>query len=129
MVKRILLIDDSYTEFIWLWELLKKREDVSLEHAYNLELAKKLLLHESFDIIIIDMNLNNQNGYDVYNELRGNNALFIITSELLRHRDGVSIESNALVVSKNQLDKEINLILNGKARWKQTDLKTIKSEH
>lgn len=129
MTNKILLIDDNYKEFSRLRKRFKGYEDVEFEHTYNLELAKKLLLLKSFDIIIIDMNLNNENGYDVYNELRNNNAIFIITSDLLRHQSGVSIDRNALVVSRGQLDREINSIINGKARWKQTDLKTTKNEH
>lgn len=122
----ILLIDDNEIEYQWLTALFDR--NVNIKYVHNLELAKELVKQDKFDIIIIDMNLNGENGYSIYGELKYLDSMFIVTSSLLRN-DGVKLEGNLLVVSKDHLKQEVDLIISGKTTWTQTDLKTTKNEH
>jgi len=129
MMNKILLIDDCKIEYELLKNDFSDNLEIDINYAHNLGFAKELLKSTSFDIIIIDVNLGNDNGYEVRNALQDVNSIFVITSNLFNEQAGVVLDGNTMVVSKSRLVQELKNITDGYAKWKLTDLETIKKEH
>ena len=59
---RILLVEDEMEMATWLVRALKQSHMV-VEHAHNAGLATSLLQGDSFDVVVLDLNLPDQHGF------------------------------------------------------------------
>ena len=69
MGKRILVIDDSETERLFISELIKKIDDVSCSEAADFSEAKQKLSEEKYDLVFVDAYLTEGTGAELWNEV------------------------------------------------------------
>lgn len=70
-MKKILLIEDDYALSNGIVIALKT-EDTGFEQCYDLTTAKKYVSNESYDLIILDLNLPDGNGLELLKILKQN---------------------------------------------------------
>lgn len=66
---RILLIEDEMEMASWLMRALKQ-SGIAVEHAPNARLAKALIAGGDFDVIVLDLQLPDQHGFELLREIR-----------------------------------------------------------
>ncbi|QIL80446.1 response regulator [Diaphorobacter sp. HDW4A] len=66
---RILLIEDEKEMASWLMRALKQ-SGIAVEHAPNARLAKALIVGGDFDVIVLDLHLPDQHGFELLREIR-----------------------------------------------------------
>ncbi len=66
---RILLIEDEMEMAAWLMRALKQSA-IAVEHAPNAQLAKALLAGAEFDVVVLDLQLPDQHGFDLLRDIR-----------------------------------------------------------
>ncbi len=66
---RILLIEDEMEMAAWLIRALKQ-SSIAVEHAPNGKLGKALLAGGSFDVVVLDLQLPDQHGFDWLRDIR-----------------------------------------------------------
>ena len=82
---KVLSVDDSQTIYKHLNYLFQDLKFVNwIGHAFNIKMAKELILDNQPDIILLDVMLNDENGFDLLKELDESNKKFniIILSNL-----------------------------------------------
>ena len=67
---RILLIEDELEMANWLARALKQ-SNIGVEHAHNAALATTMLQDGSFDVVVLDLQLPDQHGFDWLSAVRG----------------------------------------------------------
>lgn len=72
-MKKILLIEDDPTLSRNIQDALSE-EQMQVEAAYDGLLAEKILQKETFDCVILDINLPGKNGFDLCKDFRRHNA-------------------------------------------------------
>ena len=102
----VLLIDDNEAEYVLLKEMLNR--GVTLEVAFDSQEAEKLLIKKQFDLIVIDVNLTIENGYEVAEQLKHHGAHIVITSNSFGHTQTIRISQTKQTVSKEKLAEFIN---------------------
>ena len=66
---RILLIEDEMEMAAWLMRALKQ-SSILVEHAPNARLAKALLADGEFDVVVLDLQLPDQHGFELLRDIR-----------------------------------------------------------
>lgn len=66
---RILLIEDEMEMAAWLMRALKQ-SNIAVEHAPNAKLAKALIAGGDFDVVVLDLQLPDQHGFDLLRDMR-----------------------------------------------------------
>lgn len=93
--KRILIVEDDYTSFFFLEELLGQLH-AEITHCEDGSLAVEKVKQENFDLVLMDIQMPNMNGYDAtrkIKEIRPNLPIIAQTANAL-HSDRVkSIEA------------------------------------
>lgn len=82
---KVLSVDDSQTIYKHLNYLFQDLKFVNwIGHAFNIKMAKELILENNPDIILLDVMLNDENGFDLLQELNETKKKFniIILSNL-----------------------------------------------
>ena len=70
MLKRVLIVDDDILARELLEMSLARDEQYIIASANDLQSARKLLQQEPFDLVLLDLNLPDGNGFDVINYIR-----------------------------------------------------------
>ena len=93
---RILYADDNKIEQELLKAIAKKHKIISAHNA-----KEALSKDDGFDVIIIDINLGNDNGYELYQQLKHRyDCKFMIISGLLPDTD-IHISERDTLMDKN----------------------------
>ena len=68
---RVLVVDDDPDDYYLVREMLRRSKGVShvAKHASNLEGAVKLLVGDSFDVVLLDLNLGDSHGLSTLRSL------------------------------------------------------------
>lgn len=110
---RVAYIDDNPLE---AYILKRKAQNVQLTHFCC---GKDFMeSEEQFDVVVIDLNLDVENGFEVYSKIKNRSLQFIITSGLLLKVD-ITMDENCVLISKKELHVEL------KRRGRSLDLKSI----
>jgi two-component system response regulator LytT len=102
---KVLTVDDSPTIYRHLNYLFQDLKFVDwIGHAFNIEMAKNIILENKPDIIVLDIMLNDENGFDLLVELNEifNNCKIIILSNL---NDVIYSEKSKTLGANYYLDK------------------------
>lgn len=119
MKKTILLIDDDLA-FIDSAEEILKSKDFGVIKALNAESAFEALTNENPDIILLDINLPDKNGFDVLRTIKSSHnfsstPVILITGDMAVHVDKAFAEGADDCVFKpidmNKLIQTINRLL------------------
>jgi len=70
MKPKLLIVDDAKTIHLVMADMFK--DEFTLFHASNLSEARKHMSDNRIDLILLDVNLDNENGFDFCKEIRGN---------------------------------------------------------
>ncbi|MDO4344987.1 MAG: response regulator [Eubacteriales bacterium] len=100
--KKILIVDDNETFRNILAEGLRKRQCV-VEVAFSIEMAKAMLKEKNFSVICVDVQLPDENGFELFDYIRANkeNQAIIVMSSSLSPRDNLQARlRKAFCVSK-----------------------------
>ena len=109
MNKKILVVDDSETERLYISQLIEKTGDGSCHTASGVEEAKEKLREEKFDLILIDAYMPKGNGitlrkYITEDNPNGNGDVHIIVMGHESDFKGDYLKQNGFV---NYLEKPI----------------------
>lgn len=75
MILKVLSVDDSYTITTHLEYILKDVEDIEwVGHAYSLNEAEELIKKTTPHVILLDIMLNEENGFDLLESINNQNA-------------------------------------------------------
>lgn len=69
-MRRILLVDDSHTVRLYGRSILSVLPDVEIEESQNGVEALEKAAHQHFDLLVIDVNMPQMDGYTLLRELR-----------------------------------------------------------
>lgn len=76
-VKNILIIEDDVTLNKGIM-LTLRQSDISIKQAFDIKEGRSILKREKLDLIILDVNLPDENGFDFCKEIRGFSNIPII---------------------------------------------------
>ena len=105
-MKKILLIDDDSKELNLLESNLSKLE-YKIYFAKNIEQARNLITKTKFNIIIIDVILGIENGYDAYAEFNESAEIVIISSNIYEETTPIILKNGNFSMAKQNLVKYI----------------------
>lgn len=102
----VLQIDDMIEEHILLEDDLD--DGIYLSACLNQEQAEEMLKRKKFDLIVIDINLIIENGYEVAENLKKYNTDILLTSTGLTVSYIVHLNDKLDTISKEKLASVIN---------------------
>ena len=95
---KVLYVEDNPQNIRLISSIIGFRKDIELIIAHNGRLGVELALADSFDLILLDINLPEMSGLDVHNELRLNNKtgklpIVAISANAMQHDIDVALSA------------------------------------
>ncbi len=119
---RILLAEDNTGDIDLVREALRKTDEVELTIARTGEAAFKYLRSETFDLVILDLNLPRANGHAVLRECAfpGERPPFVVFSSSTTNTDrelALVLGAREYVVKPSELDEYVYAVQEIVERW------------
>lgn len=99
-MKRILVVDDAVTVRLYHRDIIESL-DVTVEEAENGVEALEKVLKDSFDLILVDVNMPKMDGYRFLKEIRANPDLRSIPSIMISTEGEAIDKEKAYVAGAN----------------------------
>ena len=125
---KILLIEDSMEDAIIIREMLKETSNTfKMEHVDRLKTGFETLFKDSFDLILLDLNLPKKDGREVLEEIKNDGVLKSIPVIILStsknetdiHRT-YELKANCYISKPVELDHFFDIILELERFWLNT---------
>jgi two-component system, chemotaxis family, chemotaxis protein CheY len=86
-MRRILLVDDSYTVRLYARSILSVLADVEIEEAQNGVEALEKSISRRFDLLLVDVNMPKMDGYTLLRELRKHSESWAVPAIMVTTED------------------------------------------